>query len=82
LGLRPVAARTLSSDVLRTLRVRGSVYFCDRLEPPWSLEFHDQENASFHLVRRGTCWVRAGDEVERLGSGDLVTANTLDPGSR
>lgn len=60
------------SDVLRTLRVRGSVYFCDRLKPPWSLEFRDQEKASFHLVRRGACWVRAGDEVERLGSGDLV----------
>ena len=60
------------SDVLRTLRVRGSVYFCDHLEPPWSLEFHDQTNARFHLVRRGECWVTAGDDVDRLGSGDFV----------
>jgi len=60
------------SDVLRTLRVRGSVYFCDCLEPPWTLEFHDPANASFHLVRRGECWVTAGDLVERLGTGDLV----------
>ncbi|TDJ20981.1 MAG: AraC family transcriptional regulator [Gammaproteobacteria bacterium] len=60
------------SDVLRTLRVRGSVYFCDCLEPPWSLEFHDRANASFHLVRRGECWVTAGEHVDRLGSGDLV----------
>ena len=34
------------SDVLRTLRVRGSVYFCDCLEPPWSLKFNDRANAS------------------------------------
>lgn len=60
------------SDVLRTLRVRGSVYFCDCLEPPWSLEFHDRANASFHLVRRGECWVRAGEHADRLASGDLV----------
>ncbi len=60
------------SDVLRTLRVRGSVYFCDCLEPPWSLEFNDRANASFHLVRRGECWVTAADHVDRLGTGDLV----------
>ena len=60
------------SDVLRTLRVRGSVYFCDCLEPPWSLIFNDRANASFHLVRRGECWVTAADHVDRLGTGDLV----------
>ncbi|WP_171039865.1 cupin domain-containing protein, partial [Streptococcus pseudopneumoniae] len=60
------------SDVLRALRVRGSVYFCDCLEPPWSLDFEDQTTANFHLVRRGECWIRAEDKFERLGSGDLV----------
>ncbi len=60
------------SEILRSLRTHGSVYFCDRREPPWSLEFSDVESASFHLVRRGECWVIAGEEIERLGPGDLL----------
>lgn len=60
------------SDLLRSLRVRGSVYFCDRLEPPWRLEIRDRDRASFHLVRRGACQVRAGERVEQLAAGDLA----------
>ncbi len=60
------------SDVLTSLRAHGSVYFCDRRDPPWSLEFSDEESASFHLVRRGECWVVSGNEIERLGPGDLL----------
>jgi AraC-like DNA-binding protein len=60
------------SDILTSLRAHGSVYFCDRRDPPWSMEFSDVESASFHLVRRGECWVIAGDVIERLGAGDLL----------
>ncbi|MFQ5981817.1 MAG: cupin domain-containing protein [Woeseiaceae bacterium] len=60
------------SDILRSMRVQGSVYFCDHLQAPWSMEFKDTRRASFHLVRRGECWVMAGDQTERLGPGDLV----------
>ena len=60
------------SDILRSMRVRGSVYFCDHLEAPWSMEFKDTKSASFHLVRRGECWVIAEDRTECLGPGDLI----------
>lgn len=60
------------SDILRSMRVDGSVYFCDRLRSPWTMEFNDTTSASFHLVRRGECWVISGDLLERLGPGDLV----------
>ena len=60
------------SDILRSMRVQGSVYFCDYLEAPWSMDFKDTSSASFHLVRRGECWVVSGDLKERLGPGDLV----------
>ena len=43
------------SDILRSMRVQGSVYFCDHLKAPWSIEFKDTTSASFHLVRRGEC---------------------------
>lgn len=65
------------SDILRSMRVRGSVYFCDHLQAPWSMDFENTTSASFHLVRRGECWVMAGDRKERLGPGDLVF---LEPG--
>ncbi len=60
------------SDILRSMRVQGSVYFCDHLQAPWSMEFKDTTSASFHLVRRGECWVMSGDRTECLGPGDLV----------
>jgi len=60
------------SDILRSMRVEGSVYFCDHLQAPWSMDFTDTSSASFHLVRRGECWVMAGERTERLGPGDLV----------
>ncbi len=60
------------SDILRSMRVEGSVYFCDHLQAPWSMEFEDTSSASFHLVRRGECWVMSGESTERLGPGDLV----------
>ena len=60
------------SDILRSMRVAGSVYFCDQLEPPWSLDFTATTSASFHMVRRGECWVASGAVTERLGPGDLL----------
>ena len=60
------------SDILRSMRVEGSVYFCDHLQAPWSMDFEDTTSASFHLVRRGVCWVMSGECTECLGPGDLV----------
>jgi len=60
------------SDILRSMRVEGSVYFCDHLQAPWSMDFVDTSSASFHLVRRGECWVMSGERTECLGPGDLV----------
>ncbi len=60
------------SDILRSMRVQGSVYFCDHLQAPWSMEFEDTKTAGFHLVRRGECWLMSGGRTERLGPGDLV----------
>lgn len=62
------------SDILETMRVKGGVYFCDSLKPPWSKDYVDLGQPSFHLVRRGECWVGAGKRSERLSAGDLVFA--------
>ncbi len=67
------------SDILSSMRVQGSVYFCDHLQSPWSMDFEDTSSASFHLVRRGECWVMSGERTECLGPGDLVF---IEPGRK
>jgi AraC-like DNA-binding protein len=54
------------------MRVTGSVYFCDYLDSPWSMEFTATDRASFHVLRRGQCTISSGDVAEQLGSGDFV----------
>ncbi|HEX9877573.1 MAG TPA: AraC family transcriptional regulator [Gammaproteobacteria bacterium] len=60
------------SDILRCMRVAGSVYFCDRLSAPWSKTFDASERANFHLVRKGECYLRSGEVEEHLATGDFV----------
>lgn len=67
------------SDILTTLRVHGSVYFCDQLNAPWDKEFCDPDVASFHQIRRGGCWLQTPGGKEYLGPGDLMFAG---PGVR
>ncbi len=67
------------SDILRSMRVQGSVYFCDHLQAPWSMDFKDTTSASFHLVRRGECWVMSGSR-RAVGLGRAVGWPTHDPG--
>ena len=60
------------SDILRAMRVEGSVYFCDQLQAPWRKDFTGTTTAAFHMIRRGECWARVGDDVSYLGPGDLI----------
>lgn len=60
------------SDILRSIRVAGSIYFCDQVEVPWIKEFNETDRGSFHLIRRGTCWAIFEDRAERLTTGDLI----------
>lgn len=60
------------SDVLRSLRTSGTVYFCDQLQAPWTKDYVGDQVASFHQVRRGGCWLISEEIEEYLGPGDLV----------
>lgn len=61
------------SEILRGLRVEGSVYRCSRLEPPWQLEVGHDSCAGFHVVREGCCWIQTkSGYTEKLQRGDLV----------
>jgi len=66
-----IAADVLS-DVLRSLRANGTVYFCDQLTAPWTKRFLELDAASFHQVRRGRCRITVEDKQLVLEPGDLV----------
>lgn len=63
------------SDILGALRLRGTLYFSTEFHRPWGLRVPRlQRVARFHLVVRGSTWVRVlpdGAPVP-LESGDLV----------
>lgn len=60
------------SDILSSIKAYGSIYFCDKLDPPWQLDERDRYQAAFHYVRAGQCWLHFEGEQHLLGPGDLV----------
>jgi len=60
------------SEILSSIKTHGSVYFCDKLEPPWEMIEKMEYSAAFHYVRRGRCWISFAGENYLLGPGDLV----------
>ena len=63
------------SDVLRAVQLRGSLYFFTEFSSPWGVCVPRYGRvARFHLVLRGSCWVRVDGEAEpaHLAAGDLI----------
>ena len=63
------------SDILSTLRLKGTLYFATEFRRPWGLRVPAfRRVARFHLVVRGTCWVRVVGQPapSHLDSGDLI----------
>jgi len=63
------------SDILRALRMKGTIYFRTDFNPPWGVAVPEFSNvARFHLAARGSCWVRVAGEEQpvHLAQGDLI----------
>jgi AraC family transcriptional regulator, activator of mtrCDE len=70
-----MAGMDVLSEILRTLKVQGSLYFRTAFSPPWGvLAPHYGKVARFHLVTRGACWVRVENVAQpiRMERGDLI----------
>src|SRR3974390_2344092 len=68
-------AMDVLSEILRTVAVEGSLYFRTAFSPPWGLLIPSFRNvARFHIVTRGTCWVRVPvcDQPIHMERGDLI----------
>jgi AraC-like DNA-binding protein len=62
------------SEILRSIRVRSTMYCQSEFTAPWGFRVEAREIASFHLVVAGSCWVDVDgiDRPLRLAAGDLV----------
>ena len=62
------------TDVLTTARMGGAVFARTEARAPWGLHFAGSPRADFHIVYRGTCWLRLDGEPGpvQLFQGDVV----------
>ena len=62
------------SDILRSLHLKGGVYFQCDFRAPWGMKIKPTPVAEFHLVTRGQCWLRLGSRTQPvpLHVGDIV----------
>ena len=80
------------SDVLRTVRLTGALYFLVEASSPWEIAVPDgaalapailpraQHVISYHVVTRGSCWGRiAGGVPTRIETGDVLVFPHGDP---
>lgn len=62
------------TDIVGSLRLKGGIYFRCELTAPWGMDIGETPVAEFHVVTRGTCWIKVADRAEPvcLNAGDLV----------
>jgi AraC-like DNA-binding protein len=80
------------SEVLREVRLAGSVFFLVEAHTPWASAAPSSQTLlpailpqaqhliSYHVIRRGECWVRIADEAPTLlRAGDVLVVPHGDP---
>ncbi len=62
------------TDVLQTLRVQGACYGRVQAGAPWGVSARGNDDAKFHVVLSGSCWllVEGESEPRLLQAGDIV----------
>lgn len=49
---------TILLDILEVLELQGTVYFQADFEAPWGMAISQKDVAAFHIVAKGSCWLR------------------------
>lgn len=72
------------SELLRVVKLSGAIFINARCSAPWCVqsppsrefspytEFPSNHIIEFHLVTRGRCYLRVGDETTPLSAGDIA----------
>ena len=66
------------ADVLKTIRLSGSAYFCSDFTSPWGMDIAASEQGMFHVVVNGSCYLQLNNSevVLPLQQGDIVAFPT------
>ncbi len=64
----------LLSEILQTVKLRGTVYFHARFQSPWGMEIPAGEFANYHIVTGGQCLVKTHTTHKpiTLQKGDMI----------
>lgn len=67
-------AEDTMSDILRTIHLNASSYFCINIAAPWGIIEPETDHGTFHVVVNGSAWVEAPnqDELIHLTAGDII----------
>lgn len=62
------------SDILQTVKLRGTVYFRADFHAPWGMAIPTGTFANFHIVTAGQCWLRTSNDAppNQLNEGDIA----------
>jgi AraC family transcriptional regulator, activator of mtrCDE len=62
------------SDILQTMKLRGTAYFRASFHSPWGMDIAAGQFANFHVVLDGSCWLRnhADGRLHELTAGDIA----------
>lgn len=65
-------------DILRVIRLKGSVYFNECFSSSWGMSVEDSGKCIFHIVVKGEAWLKINStsEVRKLTEGDIVLLPT------
>lgn len=65
------------ADVLKTISLNGSTYFCSDFTGPWGMQVEPGPEGLFHVVVEGQCWLQTSSgEPFKLDTGDIVAFPT------
>ncbi|PCK08900.1 MAG: hypothetical protein COA42_06540 [Alteromonadaceae bacterium] len=66
------------TDILRTIRLNASAYFCSDFKSPWGMAIDYQPKGLFHVVVEGSCCLQLDkkDTFITLEKGDIVAFPT------
>jgi len=62
------------ADVLDSFRLRGRIFCRCELSAPWALGFASGDFSHFHVIERGTCWLRLQGKPDAIAleEGELL----------
>ena len=70
------------SDILKSVQLKGALYYRSELSAPWGMAVPQTDAAQFHVIRRGRCYLRGhqpGKPPVLLESGDLIVLTNGQP---